>query len=53
MDKSAKIYVAEHHQTVVLVQLFQQFGQVGGLLFFGDLAQLDVLLFDQPWASYR
>ena len=38
---------AEHHQTVVLVQLFQQFGQVGGLLFFGDLAQLDVLLFDQ------
>ena len=37
----------EHHQTVVLVQLFQQLGKVGGLLFLGHLAQLDVLLFDQ------
>ena len=37
----------EHHKAVVLVQLFQQFGQVGGLLFLGDLAQLDILLFHQ------
>ena len=38
---------AEYHQTVVLVQLFQQLGKVGGLLFLSHLAQLDVLLFDQ------
>ena len=38
---------AEHYQTVVLVQFFQQLGQVGGLFFLGHFAQLDVLLFDQ------
>ena len=38
---------AEHHQAVVLIQFFQQFGQVGGLFFLGHFAQLDVLLFDQ------
>ena len=38
---------AEHHQTVVLVQLLQQLCQVGGLLLLGDLTQLDVLLFYQ------
>ena len=40
---------AEHHQTVVLVQFFQQLGKVGGLLFLGHLAQLDVLLFDEQF----
>ena len=38
---------AEDHQTVVFVQFFQQLGQVGGLLFLGDFAQLDILLFHQ------
>ena len=37
----------EHHEAVVLVQLFQQLGQVGGLLFLGHFAQLDVLLLDE------
>lgn len=34
-------------EAVVLVQLFQQLGQVGGLLFLGHFAQLDVLLLDE------
>ena len=38
---------AEHHQAVVLVQLFQQLGQVGGLFVLGDLPEFDVLLFHQ------
>ena len=38
---------AEHHQTVVFIQFFQQLGQVGGLHILGDLPQLDILLFDQ------
>ena len=38
---------AEDHQTVVFVQFFQQLGQVGRLLFLGDFAQLDILLFHQ------
>ena len=37
----------EHHQPVVFVQFFQQFGQVGGLHILGDFPQLDVLFFDQ------
>ena len=37
----------EHHKAVVLVQLFQQLGKVGRLLFLGHFAQLDILLFDE------
>src|SRR5699024_2504618 len=40
---------AEHHQAVVFVQFFQQFGQVGGLHILGDFPQLDVLLFHQQF----
>lgn len=37
----------KHVEAVVLVQLLQQLGQVGGLLFLGHFAQLDVLLLDE------
>ena len=40
---------AEHHQAVIFVQFFQQFGQVGGLHILGDFPQLDVLLFHQQF----